>query len=151
MTNRTLLVLVLSLVVVPLSAQTAQVSLIGSAGSLGGTTNVFESTDPVIGGQVGMQLTDGRPGSVGFLAISDVPATNPVAFGYTVYVDLANPFVAQPFTLTVDGYWSLVATLNLPPDLAGTRVRLQVLTVDPSTDVGPSYETSNGLDWVLGL
>ena len=150
MTKHTLIALVLSLVAVPLCAQSAQVTQVGSAGSLGGTTNLFESSAPLIGAQVGMQLTDGRPGTVGFLVLSDVPATTTQAFGHTVYVDLAKAFVAEPFVLNVDGYWSLVATLNLPQSVAGSRVRLQVLTADYSSDVGPSYETSNALEWVLG-
>lgn len=109
----------------------------------------FASSAPVIGGNVGVQLSNARPNAVGFLAISNVPTSYAPYAGGTSYVDMTDAYVAAPFLIPQSGVWTLVAPLTFPPSMVGKEFHLQCLTIDGGGTEG-KVALSNGVFWRLG-
>lgn len=135
-----------------LDSEQSSVATVGSGCGEPGRANALLSTNPVIGGTVGIQLSDCLPKANGFLVISGVPTgALETFFGCDMFVDPATAFVPAPFLTGMDGTWSLVGTLALPPSMSGTALRLQCVIAKGPTPDATTWETSNGLHWVLGL
>ena len=111
----------------------------------------LDSTVPVVGGAVGLQLTNARPGATAYLAIGAATSTVYSFAGGNLFLDPATAFVAKPFVVPQTGTWSLATTLDVPKSMIGEELHLQFLVLDA---VGPQEGKqflSSALWWRLGL
>jgi hypothetical protein len=124
-------------------------SSVGSGCGSPGPTPVLSTTNPVLGTNTILTVSNAKPDCSGLVVASYGTASpSPLGSGCTAWVDLASCFVVNAFTTNGAGTWAVTMALPPNPGLGGTDVAIQAVVLTGSPPLG--FDLSNGLSAQLG-